>query len=429
MLRLIALVVGLALAISARAEPPPPYDPAEARPGGAATADAAAPDAAFSRPVGNLPESQIAEFSRGLDLFYRRWVRGPAPPPALSGLGPLYNALSCQQCHLNDGRGRPPRRDGFSPGFALKLEPAHPTYGEQVQDRAVGDVRPDGGVGVEWRDVYRSLGDSGVAKLRRPEWRLVAPTHGDLGQSRLSGRIAPPVVGVGLIDAIDAAEIRAAADPDDRDVDGISGRLPPGRFGWRGEARDLVDQTTRAFSADMGIATAALPDPNGDCPRCPAVAARPEAEREVVDAIVAYVRNLGPPPRPNAGAPQVLRGRAVFHEIGCAQCHTPSQRTRPTASNPWLGGQTIWPYSNFLLHDLGPDLADGASAEWRTAPLWGLGRNTAVNGNGVFLHDGRARTPLEAALWHGGEAEASRSAMQALPREDLADLIEFLESL
>lgn len=429
MLRLTAVVVGLALAAPARAEPAPPFDPAEARPGGDATAEVDAPDAAFSRPVGNLPESEMKRFAQGLDLFYRRWVRGPAPPPALAGLGPLYNALSCQQCHLNDGRGRSPERDGFSPGFALKLEPAHPAYGQQVQDRALGGERPDGGVGVNWRYIYRGLGASGVAKLRRPEWRLVGPAHGGLGRSRLSGRIAPPVVGAGLIDAIDAADIQAAADPDDRDRDGISGRVPPGRFGWRGEARDLVDQTTRAFSSDMGISTRALPDPNGDCPRCPAVAAQPEAAAEVVAAVVAYVRNLGPPARPNAGEPRVLRGRAVFHEIGCAQCHTPSRRTGPSTSAPWFGRQTIWPYSDFLLHDMGPDLADGASSEWRTAPLWGLGRNEAVNGGGAFLHDGRARTPLEAALWHGGEAERSRSALQALPREDLADLLTFLGSL
>lgn len=423
------LVLGMTAGAAWAADAAPPFDPAEALPGGAATSETDDPAAAFARPVGNLPESARAEFALGLDLFYRRWIEGPAPPPALTGLGPLYNALSCQQCHLNDGRGRPPAVSGDAVSFALKLEPPHPAYGYQIQDRAVAGQRPEGAVGVVWRPVYHNLGEDGVAALRQPEWSLIDGAHGDVAGGRLSGRIAPPVAGAGLLEAIPAADIAAKADPADADGDGVSGRLPPGRFGWRGDAKTLEEQTARAFANDMGVATALLPNPNGDCPPCRSAAPQAEATGDRFRAIVMYARNLGQPSRPRAGDPAVLRGRTEFHAAGCAACHTPSHRTGPAPAAPWLADQTIWPYTDLLLHDMGPDLAAGGSAEWRTAPLWGLGRNGEVNGNRFYLHDGRARSPLEATLWHGGEAAGARDAVKALPPDRRRDLLAFLDSL
>lgn len=420
----------LAAPLAAVAGTPPPFDPAEAQPGGAATARAGAPDAAFSRPVGNLPDSARAIFAEGLDLFYRRWIAGPAPAPALTGLGPLYNALSCQQCHLNDGRGRPPATSAANAtSFVLKFEPPHPDYGDQLQDRAIVSAQAEGRVQVRWRRIYHTLRDEGPVSLRWPEWSIASSSLGPVLPRTLSGRIAPPVAGAGLLDAIPADAIARKADPLDRDGDNVSGRLPGGRFGWRGGAATLAGQTADAFVTDMGIATRRRPTPSGDCPRCPEAPAGPEATDAVFDAIVFYVRNLGPPPRPDAGAPDVLAGRAVFHEAGCATCHTPSYRTGPTPDAPWLADLTIWPYSDLLVHDMGPDLADAGSAEWRTPPLWGLGRNAAVNGARYFLHDGRARSPLEAILWHGGEAAASRDAVKTLPPEDRQALLRFLDSL
>jgi CxxC motif-containing protein (DUF1111 family) len=222
--------------------------------------------------------------------------------------------------------------------------------------------------------------------------------------------------------------LEAAADPDDLNKDGVSGRLGAGRFGWRGEIETVLEQTARAFSNDMGIATAELPNPNGDCITCAPLDDKIEADDERLAAVTFYTRNLGPPARQNTDLSVVLSGRAVFHDIGCAACHMPKQRTGPSSS-PWLSGQTIWPYSDLLLHDMGPGLADAGDAEWRTPPLWGMGRNMAVNGHDFYLHDGRARSPLEAIMWHGGEAAATQAAFQALPRNQRALLQIFLLSL
>lgn len=378
-------------------------------PGGAATAAVDDPAAAFARPVGDLPDADRDRFALGTDLFYRRWIRGPAPPPALTGLGPLYNALSCQQCHENDGRGRPPATTGApAPGFVLKFEPADPAYGRQLQDHAVGGVAPEGQVAVRWTTEHHGLAGGFVAPLRRPAWSVAAATAGPAAHGAISGRIAPPVAGVGLLEAIPAEDIAAAADPDDRDGDGVSGRLPEGRFGWRADAPTVAAQTMRAFEEDMGLEAREIPE-------------------AVFDAIVFYTRNLGPPERPPP-TPEARRGERLFAEAGCAACHTPSHRTRAAGASPG-GSQTIWPYTDLLLHDMGPDLADAGSAEWRTAPLWGLGRNRDVNGNAYFLHDGRARSYLEAVLWHGGEAAAARDALKALPPSARADLLAFLDSL
>ena len=417
--RVFLIAIALAVGLPAAAADAPPYNPAEARPGGGATAVVDDPPAAFARPVGNLPDAERARFARGGDLFYRRWVAGPASPPALVGLGPRYNALSCQQCHLNDGRGRPPDRDGAAaPGFVLKFEPMDARYGVQLQDRAVGGAAAEGRVGVAWRTQHYGLGGGFVRQARAPAWRVDAPAAGPVDPATLSGRIAPPVFGMGLLAAIPAAALASAADPDDRDSDGVSGRLGPGRFGWRGEATSVEAQTARAFAEDMGLTSAMAPGPDGAS----------EVPAEVFADIVFYIRQLGPPPRDRADAPDVLRGRRLFHEAGCAACHTPIQQTG-SETDSWLAGLTIRPFTDLLLHDMGDGLADGGGAEWRTPPLWGLGRNGAVNGNARFLHDGRARTPLEAVLWHGGEAASARAAVQALPPADLADLLDFLDSL
>jgi len=408
--------LGLGLHAAPALAEAPPYVAAEALPGGAATAAVSDPAAAFSRPVGNLPAAARKRFRDGADLFYRRWIAGPAPPPALTGLGPRYNALSCQQCHRNDGRGRPPLETGARVrSFVLKIEPPHPEYGGQLRDRAVAGRIADGQAGVSWSPVYHGLGGGHVAKLWRPEWTVVAGRHGPVPPGRLSGRIAPPAFGVGLVEAIPAAAVAEAADPDDLDKDGISGRLPPGRFGWRGEAATVAEQAARAFAEDMGVTSRLAPGPDGAA----------EAPREVFDALVFYMRNLGPPAPEGPPSPAVLRGRAVFHASGCAACHRPQWRAG-AAADPWLAGQTIWPYSDFLLHDMGPGLADGASPEWRTPPLWGLGRTRAVAGDAFYLHDGRARSVLEAILWHGGEAAPARDAVKAASPAARADLLAFL---
>ena len=264
------------------------------------------------------------------------------------------------------------------------------------------------------------------------------------------------MIGVGLLDAVPAAEILAWADPEDTDGDGISGRpnlvtrldgpgLRLGRFGWKAGLATLDAQIAQAFRDDLGLSTPLLPNPAGDC-----TAAQPDCREAphgvAVDdpfevpadlfAALSFAQHHGAVPGQTGDMPEaVARGSLLFREIGCAACHRPSLRTAESGVSPALAGQTIWPYSDLLLHDMGPALADGASQglatgrEWRTAPLWGLGVWRALNPEAGLLHDGRARTVTEAILWHGGEAHAPGSAFQALAAEDRAALLAFLDWL
>jgi CxxC motif-containing protein (DUF1111 family) len=160
-----------------------------------------------------------------------------------------------------------------------------------------------------------------------------------------------------------------------------------------------------------------------------------EAPSPVLDLVTVYTENLSVPARRNVDAPDVLRGKQIFYDSGCATCHTPKFVTRRNADDPLHSFQLIWPYSDFLLHDMGDGLADGQQVgdatgkEWRTQPLWGIGLTGAVNGNEFYLHDGRARSPTEAILWHGGEAQKARDAFAALQKSDRQALLTFLESL
>jgi len=402
----------------------PPPDPAEAFPGGAASAPVSDPSAAFAKPAGTLPDALKARFLAGADLFYTRWTPGPAPPPALIGLGPLYNALSCEQCHRNDGRGRPP---GVAPeekareitgAVARFADPTSP-YGAQLQDRAVSGAAPEGR--------FLKLGAGWIAE--RPDGQLIPEP--------VSVVVAPAVTGVGLLEAIPEAVLDAGADPEDLDGDGVSGRRGPGRFGWRAQAVDLWDQTTRALHLDMGLstATAGRTAPWGDCTDAQTACLRAaratgaEVPETVVADLVLYLQGLGPPERSEAAVMETASGRAIFRDIGCTACHTPRYDTAQVTGKPWLSGHVIWPYTDLLLHDMGEGLADAGGSEWRTPPLWGLGRHGAVNGNAYFLHDGRADSIDAAIGWHGGEAEAARERYVALPTEDRAALLAFLKSL
>ena len=273
----------------------------------------------------------------------------------------------------------------------------------------------------------------------------------------LSPRVAPPMIGLGLLEAVHPGDVFAGADPDDADGDGISGRPSVvddpdtgqrrlGRFGWKASTPSVRLQTARAFSADIGISTPDVPDPWGDCTaRQPACRTKPsgvqpglgdtEAPEPVPELVTFYAANLAVPARRDVDDPEVLRGKALFHGAGCAACHTPKFVTRRDADRPEHRFQLIWPYTDLLLHDMGEGLADhrpvgGASGrEWRTPPLWGIGLTGTVSGHTYLLHDGRARGLLEAVLWHGGEALASRDAVAAMEPPERAALLRFLESL
>jgi CxxC motif-containing protein (DUF1111 family) len=334
-----------------------------------------------------------------------------------------------------------------------------PTYGGQLQDLAAPGHAAEGRMDITWTETPVTLADGTVVSLRAPTYAFTDPAYGAPDEGlMLSPRIAPQMIGLGLLEAIPAADILALADEDDADGDGISGRaqiVPSaefgvpmlGRFGLKAGAPTVREQSAGAFAGDMGLSTVLHPDPSGDCtalqPDCRAAPAGQEAgvrdglevDGESLDLVTFYSRNLGVPERRNIDDPTVLKGKEVFYTTGCQSCHTPKHVTHRLEGQPEQSFQLIWPYTDLLLHDMGPGLADGrpegraSGSEWKTPPLWGLGLTETVSGHTQLLHDGRARSVLEAILWHGGEAEAQRDAVATMASEDREALLAFLGSL
>lgn len=295
------------------------------------------------------------------------------------------------------------------------------------------------------------LADGAVVPLQRPQLQIDRLAYGPLHpDTRFSLRIAPPMIGLGLLEAISEADLLQHADADDRDGDGISGRANQvwdvasqstqlGRFGWKAGQPGLNQQNADALRNDMGLSTRLLPGDN--CTpaqrQCAGLAngGTPEVSDAILAQILFYTRNLAVPARRNTDAAQVQAGEALFRQAGCNGCHVEQYRTAATASEPELAGQLIQPYSDLLLHDMGEDLADNreeflaSGREWRTPPLWGIGLTARVSGHTRFLHDGRARNLLEAVLWHGGEATAAREQVRQFDAGQRAALLAFLNSL
>ncbi|WP_179379357.1 di-heme oxidoreductase family protein [Jannaschia marina] len=447
----------------------------EANPGGAGSVRRRSDAQAFSLPQANLSFAQEGDFAVGNGLFERLWVTAPASTIASDGLGPMFNMRSCQDCHIKDGRGHAPANAEDDAGSLvvrlgipvpdpeglaryLGADP-DPVYGHQFSDNSIAGVPAEGRIRVTWEEAERVMLAGGeTVALRRPVWSLDDLAYGPLDPgTAISPRVAPQMIGLGLVEAIPAADILAYADPEDRDGDGVSGRphlvwSPEyevemlGRFGVRATTPTLRQQAADAFNADIGIATPLRPDPAGDCTdaqvACRAAPDGRDAEqggfevsRQSLDLVTFYSANLAVPKRARVSDPEVLRGKALFHDARCSACHVPKFVTHRLTDRPEDSFQLIWPYSDFLLHDMGSGLADGLPAgqasgsEWRTPPLWGLGLTEQVAGQRQFLHDGRARTLTEAILWHGGEGQGARDRFAAFPPADRAALIAFLESL
>jgi CxxC motif-containing protein (DUF1111 family) len=453
----------------------------EALPGGAATVRARTTADAFSDPSGNISFDRELDFRVGNGLFRKLWVSAPSSTLASDGLGPLYNARACQSCHIKDGRGHPPEGphdDAVSmflrisipapPDAPMKDAMAEiadylaalpdPVYGGQLQDFGTAGHPAEYRLDITWDAVEIALSEGETATLRRPAYAAVDLGYGPLHpDAMLSPRVAPQMIGLGLLEAVPAADILALADPEDADGDGISarpnivwsvefGQPMLGRFGYKAGMPTIREQSAGAFAGDIGIATPLFPDLWGDCTPAQADCRAAihgddagqggfEVDAQGLDLVTFYSRNLGVPARRNPDDPTVLQGRAVFYETGCSACHQPSFVTHRLADQPEQSFQLIWPYTDMLLHDMGEGLADhrpearATGTEWRTAPLWGIGLTEQVSGRATFLHDGRARSLLEAILWHGGEAEAARDRVVAMPAADRAALIRFLESL
>lgn len=416
---------------------------------------------AFSHPTPGLAGEDRLNFALGNALFRKIWVPAPSSTQASDGLGPLFNARACDACHRRDGRGTLAADGAPTPSLLFRLADAEgrpdPVYGRQLQPFAVAGLAGEGRVITRFETPTVPVAGGSVS-LRRPVYRLDGLPDGPLsGSTRLSPRLTPAMIGLGLIEAIPAETIVARADPDDRDGDGISGRAAIvtdlasgkpalGRFGWKATRATLKDQVADAMSHDLGLSSPLFPAGYGDCTaRQAACRALPdggqarlgglEAPAEVLDLVTFYAAHLAVPPRRNTDDPTVRRGERLFAAFGCASCHHPDVVTAADFPDKALAFRAISPYSDFLLHDMGDALADGQAAgdasgrEWRTPPLWGIGLTATVTGATHFLHDGRARSLAEAILWHGGEAEPARAAFAAAAPDDRQALIAFLESL
>ncbi|TDK35400.1 thiol oxidoreductase [Rhizobium deserti] len=444
---------------------------------GAGTSRAEVNGDAFSRFSANITFAEEESFKLGNALFTKLWVSAPSSTQASDGLGPLFNARACQSCHLKDGRGHPPEGTADATSMFLRLgRPARTeaersqvadyqklnfpdaVYGEQLQDLAVPGLKSEGQMQISYEEIPVTLAGGEVVHLRKPSYSVGDLGFGPLeGDVTLSPRVAPPMIGMGLIQAIHESDLLAKADPDDKDGDGISGKaalvrdhksgeLKIGRFGFKAQNATIRDQTSTAFAGDLGISTPDDPFDHGDCTKAQAdclamptgVQARlgpVEAPAPVLDLVTFYSENLAVPARRDVADKTVLKGKELFYRSGCTACHMPKFVTSRDAGNKAQAFQLIWPYSDFLLHDMGDGLADGQQVgmadgnEWRTQPLWGLGLTRTVNGHSFLLHDGRARNLTEAVLWHGGEAQKARDAFASLAKDDRNALLKFLESL
>ena len=431
---------------------------AAGRSGGAATVEDAGINA-FGHPAPALTREERREFAVGNAFFKDNWVEAPSSTAGRDGLGPLFNARSCSSCHLRDGRGRPPLLgDPESAGLLLRLGRAtdgpdepDPDYGGQLQDHAIGDVKPEGRIVIETTARAGRFADGERYELLAPQYAIADAAYGPLGADvRLGPRIAPALIGLGLLEAIPEASLLARADPDDSDGDGISGRAhwvvsqrtharALGRFGWKATQPTVEEQTAAAFLGDIGITSGLFPDEATTAAERAAFTkpsgGQPELDDHKLERVTFYSRVLAVPARRDADRADVRRGEALFGSLGCAACHVAEQRTGDVAVVPSYRDQLIRPYTDLLLHDLGQDLADGkrdgdaAPSEWRTPPLWGIGLVSAVNDHTRFLHDGRARDLEEAILWHGGEAQRAQESYRALAKTDRAAVLAFLGSL
>ncbi len=459
----VGIVAGFSWGCSDGDDPSPhsPVDDSVALSGGEGTTFTVGKNA-FAQVAENLIGAQRDPFFNGNSLFNRNWTTAPASTTGTDGLGPTFNARSCSSCHFKDGRGRPPfSEDEPMTSMLIRLSvpgvdehggpKPEPNYGGQLNPLGILGVPGEGDCRVVTTLVTGQYDDGTEYELSVPSYEFRDLAYGELAEDTLlSPRTAPQMIGLGLLQAIDEADLLAQADPDDSNEDGISGRpnrvwdvasesVMLGRFGWKANQPRLEQQNSGAFLGDIGITSALFPDQNctqGQTECAAAIAGgEPEIDPRRVAQVDYYSKYLAVPARRDYKDPEVRRGEALFGELGCSSCHTTTFTTGVLADSPELSSQLIHPYTDLLLHDMGDELADGRpdfeanGNEWRTPPLWGIGLIKDVNDHTRYLHDGRARNLEEAVLWHGGEAESSTAAFKALAADERAALLRFLGTL
>jgi CxxC motif-containing protein (DUF1111 family) len=419
---------------------------------------------AYAFPARNYSSEHRDQFSLGDHFFNRNWVTAPASISGNDGLGPTFNATSCSACHFKDGRGSPPDTGEAFLGLLVRLSvpgtdehggpKPEPNYGGQFNHHSILGVPAEGDAAVTYEDVPGQFGDGEPFVLRRPHYQLTNLAFGPMAPDVMtSPRVAPGTFGLGLLQAVSEATVLAHADENDANGDGISGRPnyvwdvrkngpSLGRFGWKANQPTIEQQTAGAFNGDIGITSSLFPGENCPAAQTACAAAKsggmpgaPELSDDKLRAMTIYGLGLGVPARREWTRGDVVHGEKLFTEIGCASCHLPKVQTGTLDGFPELSNQTIRPFTDLLLHDLGTELADGrpdflaTGSEWRTAPLWGLGLMATVNRHTDLLHDGRARGAQEAILWHGGEAARAKEAFRMLTKADREALLAFLSSL
>ncbi len=402
----------------------------------------------FKQMAANMAPESAQPFMLGRRLHHTDFGNGAhsdQPNPVFEEqagkLGPKFVARSCIACHVNNGRALPPALGApmyqtvVKIGADTKGSP-HPKLGTALQPRASSD-KPEATMTIaDYTTTRGTFVDGTTYSLQKPVYTFAGPTP-----EHFSVRLTPPLVGLGLLEAVSEGTIVALADPDDGDKDGISGRVQTlidpetgqlrlGRFGYKAGQARLRHQIARALNSDMGVTTAIFSKLDGET-----VAARPELAAVDLARMTRYLSTLGVNARRDLADAEALRGERLFTTAHCAKCHTPKLTTGPYHPLAELRNQTIRPYTDLLLHDMGPDLADNlnehaaSGSEWRTPPLWSLGLTRGVSGGEAYLHDGRARSLEEAILWHGGEARAAGEAFRTMPAADRRAIIRFLKSL
>jgi len=393
------------------------------------------------KPIDGLNDEQYDKFILGKSFFRIPWVEAPSATTARDGLGPLYNANTCANCHPSNGRGTLYNKNG---SFARSLIPKpsyDPIYGSQIAINGIHGVKYEAKTDIKFEEIKVAFPDGEIDTLLKPVYGLKDLQYGPLDEKTvLSFRLAPSLNGLGLISQIRDEDILKNEDPDDKDGDGISGRAnfiyspitkkqELGKFSWKANITSLKHQIADAANNDMGLTTSYYQNENctkfqEECNKAPKARDAIDLTDQRLEAIQFYLEKR----KTYSQKLTKNKGYEIFKKIGCVNCHMDSFETNT--------GIKFTPFTDLLLHDMGEGLADGkiegkaSGSEWRTAPLWGLSLHEKINNKKPrLLHDGRARTFQEAILWHDGEAKKAKETYMNLKKEDRKELLEFLKEV
>jgi CxxC motif-containing protein (DUF1111 family) len=463
----------------------PDFEQAEHLPAGGMTGKGLS-DRSFVQVGRNVDRKQELLFWTGFSLFRDPWVIAPSSTKDRDGLGPLFNTRSCISCHLSGGKGPAPQ-EGNSKPTALVVRFgsgenglfSDPIYGDQLQPRAIAithnsiapDLLGEAKLQLGYQEVYGEYADGSTYILRQPTYQLTDLAYGELDKRTvLSPRFSPVIYGVGLLDAISEQDLLVQEDINDNNQDGISAkynrvpiapsnhntadfhhsvenfegtiRLGVGRFGHKAKHPSLHQQVAAAFRDDIGITntsfdTESCSTKQANCQAASVIGGHQSVEipDKLLDLVTQFNQLIAVPPARNLDSATAQQGRELFYKIGCESCHTASYTTDAEYPHKSLANQTIWPYTDLALHDMGAGLADGVNeyaangTEWRTPPLWGIGARKNIRSENLYLHDGRAKTVAAAILWHGGEAQISQQNFIQLNKQQRNALLAFLDAI